>query len=304
MLLRSAQSNFRTNNLPSPNQIIEILEKAREYNLQDPYRTGHLLTLPNYGQVVMTGDFHGYDVNFEKLKTFADLERYYPRHVVIHELIHSNGSAKNQQQDSSSLLLVKSAQWKIQFPEQVHFILGNHDLAQITSREITKNGAASIASFNRWIEQQFPSHAEKIIQKIKDFLLSIPLAIKCPNKILLAHSLPSDNFVDAFDMTVFEREWKSEDLLPGGSVYEFVWGRTHSKNTLQKLSRKFNVDYFIVGHQKQEKGFSLIENKMIILASDHSMGCFITIDLSKKYTFNELKKRIRSFTELTLPEEK
>ena len=65
-----------------------IYRKAAELNRSCPLLRGSVLQLPDYGQVVMTGDIHGHTRNFEKLKRFCDLELTPIRHVILHELIH------------------------------------------------------------------------------------------------------------------------------------------------------------------------------------------------------------------------
>ena len=47
-----------------------------------------MLQMPNYGQLVMTGDLHGHFRNFDRLKKYANLERTPARHVVLHEMVH------------------------------------------------------------------------------------------------------------------------------------------------------------------------------------------------------------------------
>ncbi|MFA5863112.1 MAG: metallophosphoesterase [Phycisphaerae bacterium] len=287
-----------------PHQIIDILGKAAVLNRLDSFRTGHLLTLPTYGQVIMTGDFHGWVENFHKLQWFADLGRCQDRYVILHELIHSNGSpcpdaSRVKAQDASCLLLVKAAQWKIDYPDQVHFLLGNHDLAQITNREITKGGAASIANFNQWVVIRFGEKAGgEIIEAIREFLLTLSLAAKCPNRIWMSHSLPTPGAMDNFDFSIFDRQWQLGDMTPRGSVYETVWGRSHSSEQLEELADLLNVDFFIVGHQNQDQGYQTQGDRLIILASDHSRGCLLPIDLSRRYSFNELLARIRFFYDI------
>ena len=61
------------------------------------------------------------------------------RHVVLHELVHAEPEGWNEP-DLSSRLLIAAARWKCQYPEQVHFLQSNHELAQLTGQEITKAG--------------------------------------------------------------------------------------------------------------------------------------------------------------------
>lgn len=287
-----------------PDQIIKVLDEAAALCRDDALREGHILTLPDYGQVIMTGDFHGCHDNFRKLQWFADLERCLHRHVIIHELIHSNDlfvldANQNPGADCSCMLLFQAAQWKIDYPDQVHFLMGNHDLAQITCREITKGGLASIAHFNKGIYDRFgAAEGDRIIGKVREFLLTLPLAARCSNRVWLSHSLPGPQNMDRFDFSVFGRGWQPEDLLPGGGVYETVWGRSHTPEQLNELAGLLNVNYFILGHQRQELGYDAQADRLIILASDHGQGSFLPIDLSKKYCFSELVDRIRYFYDL------
>jgi hypothetical protein len=287
-----------TKNYSDPEQIIDILDQAAVQNRLDSLREGHVLNLPNYGQVIMTGDLHGCVHNFKKLQWLADLERVVHRHVIIHELIHV-GSERISEGDDSLMLLVQSAAWKIDYPDQVHFLMGNHDLAQLTNREISKGGAASIASFNKWVAERFgAAAAEKILNKVNEFILSMPLAAKSSNRIWFSHSLPGTHAMDFFDFSIFSREWEPGDYVPKGSLYELLWGRNHTADQLAELAQLLNVDFFVLGHQRKEQGFELQHDKLIILASDHNMGCFLPIDLAKRYTFKELAERVKFFYDL------
>jgi hypothetical protein len=279
-------------------QIIDILDQAAVLNRLDPLRDGHILVFPDYGQVIMTGDLHGYTDNFKKLVWFANLERSMQRHVILHELIHST-SQMTSDGDPSLLLLIQAAQWKIDYPDQVHFLMGNHDLAQLTDREISKGGAASIKNFNEWVTRTYGQEAGmKILAKLNQFIISMSLAAKCPNRIWLSHSLPSPHAINFFDFSLFSRDWTGDDMTPKGSLYELLWGRNQTADELKDLADILDLDYFIVGHQAQENGYAVVGSRLLILASDHGLGCFMPIDLSRRYKFQELIDRIKFFHDL------
>lgn len=283
---------------------LDLMARVAEINANDPLRKGNLIVLPHFGQVVMTGDMHGFRANFEKLKVFADLDRCPDRHVVLHELIHTsvNGDDVAGDEDQSCQLLLAALEWKLAYPAQVHFIMGNHDLAQITDREITKSGGASIAAFNQWVCQEFSKEGLEILERVRALLATFSLAVRCPNRIWLSHSLPSPYAMEDYDITIFTRTVRPVDLLPKGSVYELVWGRNHTAEQLDRLAKLLDVDYFIVGHQNQPSGCGCAHEREIILASDHHRGCFLPIDLSRQYAFDELMGRLRYFHEITWPE--
>lgn len=289
---------------PDCEKAFELLDAVGKLNRQNPYRQGNVIVLPDYGQVVMTGDLHGHEVSFHRLKHFADLDRCPQRHVIVHELIHTNNDDPyaGPCEDCSCRLLLEALEWKREFPDQVHFLMGNHDLAQITGREITKSGSASIVAFDNWVRERFGSDAEGLLGALREYLSTLPLGARCPNGVWLSHSLPGPHAMDTFDASILDRDWRSDDLLPHGSVYELLWGRAHTAEQLEELADLFDADLFVVGHQAQPEGFDCQFNRMIILASDHSQGCFMPIDLAKRYSFEDLAARIRYFHQLPVPE--
>lgn len=286
----------------SAGQVITLFEQAAELNRQER-GDSNLIPLPDYGQVVMTGDLHGNIGNFRKLQAFADLDRYAERHVVLHEMIHcmdQQFSGNDGGGDGSCMLLMQVAKWKTLFPDQVHLLLGNHGIAQITGREICKGGSASVAGFTGWVCQRFGDDGARVLEAVCKFLFSCALGIRTPNRIFLSHSLPNPKDMDRFDVEVFDRPLRQEDILPGGQAYMLTWGRGHDAQQLDRLAEMLDVDFFLTGHQPQESGFACHHDRLIILASEHNQGCFLPIDLSKQYTFSQLAKRIRKFSEIPI----
>jgi len=285
----------------SAEQTVELLNEARRQNVEAECRHGHVLRLPDFGQVVMTGDLHGYRAGFDALRHFADLNRYPQRHIVLHEIIHVSSAsreAESSDHDLSFELLLDALQWKLEFPEQVHLLMGNHDLAQWTNREISKGGSASISWFNAGVAKLYGDRAAEVGEALNQFIASLALMARCPNRLMLSHSLPSPYAMEVFDPNVLYRHFCASDLLPGGSVYELLWGRGQIVEELDVLAKMFDVDGFIVGHQSQPEGYTRIGDRLLILACDHAMGCFLPIDLSKRMAMDELESRIRFFHQM------
>jgi hypothetical protein len=126
------------------------------------------------------------------------------------------------------------------------------------------------------------------------YIRSLPLAARLANGIFLAHSLPDGFYVEHFDLTVFEREPTAVDLAPGGPAYALVWGRFQSPEAIEVFARRLGAAAFIVGHTPQDMGYARI-GRMLILASDHAHGVFLPIDLSRRYTPEELEQNVRKF---------
>lgn len=274
---------------------IETLRRATELNLEDPLRQGSLLCFANYGQVVMTGDMHGHRRNFEKLVRYCQLESVPIRHVILHELIHAEPEGFGAA-DRSIELMLDAAKWKTFFPNQIHFLQSNHELAQLQDHQISKGGRIVTDDFDRGVAEVLGTNrVDKALEAIDTFIASFPLAGRTPNRILFAHSLPDMGSLSSFDPRCVDAAPDRLDLTEGGAVYQMVWGRRHTPELLDKLATAYDVDFFVIGHQPQEFGYEVRMERMIVLASDHNHGVFLPIDCSKKYTMEALISRIRPF---------
>ncbi len=272
---------------------VAVYRQAAQENRDDPLLTGCLLEFPDYGQVVMTGDLHGHRRNLERLKTYCDLERAGARHVILHELIHEDLGLTTGV-DRSHEILLEAARWKCDFPEQVHFLMGNHELAQITGREISKAGRILTTDFAYGVERTYGEDgARQVLDAIIDFLRSLPLAGRTANRVFLSHSLPGPRDIAGFDASVLGRPLTREDLTEGGTAYVLVWGRRQNTAVLSQLSEMLGVDLFICGHQPQETGYQVVDGRLLIIASDHNHGVFVPVDLSKPLDMSALLRAMR-----------
>ncbi len=281
-----------------PQTTIDLLNKGIEANNADKFRRNNLIALPGEGSLVVTGDIHGHRRNFERIVTYADLANHPDRHVVLQEIIHG-GPEDADGGCLSYKLLLDVVRYKLEFPNQVHTILGNHDTAFINNSEVMKNGKEMNRSMHLAIENAFNEASDKVALALQQFLFSQPLAVRCENRIWISHSLPADRYADKFDPELFNRRLKVNDVVRPGSAYLLTWGRRHSQELLDKLAEVFDVDLFILGHQPQEQGWRRAASNLIILASDHNHGTLLPIDLAGKSTVDELVDSIVPLTSIS-----
>jgi hypothetical protein len=121
-------------------QVIETLGVAAEENQVSQLRQHQVVHLPQEGEVYIAGDLHDHRRNFEKFVKAADLGSNPQRHVVLQELIHGDHFDANGAEGSWKIL-VQAAELKADFPNQVHFLLANHDLAQVHGEGINRRRA-------------------------------------------------------------------------------------------------------------------------------------------------------------------
>jgi hypothetical protein len=269
-----------------------IYREAAELNRQDPLLRGSLLHFPDYGQLVMTGDLHGHQRNLERIQTFCDLEHAPARHVILHEIVHAELESFVST-DMSHLVLLQAARWKRDFPEQVHFIHGNHELSQLTRHEISKGGRIVTKDFMRGVEVSYGDGFEEVYDAILEFISSFALAGRTKNRVFLSHSLPGHRDVARFDPAIFDAPFSDLDLSEHGSVYPLVWGRYQTEEAIEHLATILDVDTFICGHQPQEDGYEIRHDRMLIIASDHNHGVFLPFDLKKSQSIDDLVRVMR-----------
>ena len=268
-------------------EIIELLDKAAKVNRSNPFRQGNIIKLPDTGKVVMTGDLHGNHKNFDRIVKFANLNSSTDNHLIIHELIHDPNDT-NPHECHSYTLVVEAAKLLIKYPGQVHYMMGNHAMAQITEEEVLKSGKPMVKSLNKGLTTTYGIDYLKVFKAFTNFVLSLPLVVRTANNIWMSHSLPDVDKLAAFDYGIFDTEITTELLKTNKSIRTLLWGRKHTEPMIDELAKALNVDTFIVGHQPQPEGYSNPFEKLIILASDHHLGTVLPFDLAVRYEAKEL----------------
>ena len=279
-------------------QVLEVLATATEENALCPLRKFQVVTLPDTGQVWMTGDIHDHRSNFNKLVTAADLANNPERHLILHELIHGDHIDPSGAEDSWNTL-VRAAELKCDFPGQVHFLLANHDLAQIHGEGILKANMSVCEAFTAGVMRDFGDRASAVNVAITEFLLSFPLGIRCPRGLFFCHSLPTDMQVEQFDYTVFDRPLTGEDYIRRkGPVYQLIWGRHMNPAAVDTFADRIGARILVTGHQPQEFGFAVNGQRHLILASDHSQGVFLPLELDVEYDMEGLLDKVTKLVAL------
>lgn len=283
---------------PSAAEVVETFDAAAEENRLSSLRHEQTVVLPATGEVWMTGDIHDHRTNFSKLVRAADLANHPRRHLILHELIHGDHYDAAGAEDSWHILY-QAAELKCSFSSQVHFLLANHDLAQIQGEGIMKGGLSVCEAFTAGVKRDFGAGGDAVSFSIGEFLLSLPLAVRCPHGLFFCHSLPTDDQIATFDFTVFDRPLNGRDYQrKTGPVYQLIWGRNMSAATAAQFAQTVFAKVLITGHQPQENGYAVNGEQHLILASDHSQGVFLPIDLDKPYDMPRLLKQIRKIVAL------
>jgi hypothetical protein len=257
--------------------VMETFERAAEANLNAGRRKGSALDLPDHGRLLMSGDLHDHGLNFLRLMKLADLDASPDHHLILHEIVHGPGLVNGC--DLSVRMLVRVAALKLAYPDQVHLLQANHDLAQMLGESILKDGTSVVESFDAGLDYLYDDQADDVRAAMNRFIRSYLLAVRCANGIFTSHSLPSPRKMGEFDPGVLDRVPSEADMEQHGSAYKMVWGRRHTQELDDTPGKAWGVKMFIMGHQPAEMGYEAPGDTMLILASDHDHGVALRIDL-------------------------
>jgi hypothetical protein len=136
---------------------------------------------------------------------------------------------------------------------------------------------------------------------ITEFLLSFPLAVRTKNDLFFCHSLPTDDQINVFDYSVFDRPLTGADYRRRtGPVYQLIWGRHVSPAGVEVFAEKMNAKLIVTGHQPQDTGYFVNGKRHLIIASEHNQGVFLPIKLSEGYDMEKLVGSLRKFVSINV----
>jgi hypothetical protein len=238
-----------------------------------PGRCGRLVELRDCDEVLVGGDLHGHVDNFRRLMQRADLGRCPRRHLVLQELVHgpflypTGGDKSHQLVDLFCAL-------KSQYPRQVHYLIGNHELAQTTGQAVLKHDNDLNGQFRAGVRIAYAERADEVYGLYQQLWAIIPFALRTPGGLLVSHSLPSAGMLPDFDPVALQREPSRDiDLAPGGSLYSLVWGRDVRPDTVDAFLRKMKASRLVSGHIPCDQGFARPSPAQLILDSQGSPAC-------------------------------
>ena len=255
-----------------PNPAADIFRQAAELNRCDARREGNVVRLAGGCDVLVAGDIHGHRDALARIIGYAALDAAAHRRLVLQEILHGPPQQPSGQ-DRSVELLLRAARLKLAQPQQVLFVLGNHDVAQLAGSEISKAGRGACKAFQAGVAYAFGQSSDEVMAAIREFLASLPLAVRCPAGTFITHSLPSPARMIQVGTDVLRRPYRNDDLRRGGAVYDWTWGRGHTDEQLDALAELLGVQFFVLGHRHLEAGFQITARRAVTITSDHDRGC-------------------------------
>lgn len=274
--------------MPDPARLLRTLSQAVQAFRATPGRSGRLVRLEDVAEVLVVGDLHGNVENVRLLLARADLGGHPRRHLVLQEVVHGPHRYPAGG-DKSHQLVDLLAALKCQYPRQVHFLLGNHELAQATGQRIAKGDVDYNALFREGVGTAYGARALEVYNAYLQLFAAVPLAVRTPNRVFLSHSLPGASRLQRFDLAALERdEPLPEDVKLGGPVHSLVWGRDTRPETVAAFLARVDADLLITGHIPCERGFEAPNDRQLILDAAGAPACYCLFPTDRPLTHADL----------------
>ncbi len=275
--------------LHTAEETIAIFQKAAEANCQTQVREGNIIKLDasNAEDVFLTGDLHGHEHNFEMIVKKADLENHPRRHLVFQEICHGGPQYPNGDGCKSHLLLERVAAMKVKYPQRVHHIMSNHELAELTEYPIQKSRQLLNLTFAMGMRHCYGTRMEDVRHAMISYLESCPLAVKISDHIFFSHSIPDqlDQPDGAFDETILYRSLDAgSDFIRGGSVYRLVWGRDYRQENADIFAKIVGAEILVCGHEPCLEGMKFPNSRQAIIDCCSNVACYMLIPTADKLT--------------------
>jgi hypothetical protein len=280
---------------PYVEHILFNLDLAAEANRRTPDRHGNVIALraETADDVLVAGDLHGHRQNFNQLRRLAALDENPRRHLVLQEVCHGGPEYPQNGGCMSHGLLEDVAVLKTKYPERVHFILANHELAELSDHPIRKSNQFLNVRFRRGLERMYGSAADEVQEAYRRFFRTCPLAVRLPWGVFISHSIPDGVDVSGFDTSLFDRKLVDEDYGHLGGIFRLVWGRDYRGSNARAFTKLVDAKILINGHEPCPEGFVAANNAQIILdCSDERAAC-VLLPVGAELSLDEILERVQ-----------
>jgi hypothetical protein len=275
--------------------VILVFNEATEANWQTRGRKGNVVVLiPKLAEDVMiTGDLHGHRRNFNLICHLAALEQHPRRHLILQEVCHGGPTYPQNGGCMSHAMLEDVAGLIRKYPDRVHFILGNHELAELTDYPIQKNKQMLNLLFRLGLQQMYGRAVDKVREAFRAFLRSCPLAVRLPGGVFITHTLPENVDSRGFDRGIFHRDLDPSEFSEQSAFFQLVWGRDYREENARAFAELVGARVLITGHEPCDDGFQVPNSTQIILDCCAEQACYLLLPMKEELNQAEIVRRIR-----------
>jgi hypothetical protein len=234
---------------------------------------------------MVVADLHGNRLNFKRVLAIADLDAHPRRHLVLQEVCHGGPAYPGESAGCMSHLLLEDCiRLKTQYQDRFHFLLSNHELAELGDFPICKGRRMLNVQFRQGISEIYGRAGEEIRSAYLEFLATCPLAVRVADHVFISHSSPDGCDHEPFDVSIFERPLSPADYKSGSPAFKLVWGRDFRAANAEAFARAVQADVLVHGHEPCESGFSAPNKRQVIIDGCCAHATYLLLPVGPKLT--------------------
>ena len=275
--------------------VLQTCAQAAAANRRAKARQGNVVFLDadDGDEVMISADLHGNRLNFKRILQIADLAGNPRRHLIMQEVCHGGPAYPGDAGCMSHLLLEDVAALKCEYPERFHFLLSNHELAELGDFPICKSKRMLNLQFRAGIVELYgQAAADKIRGAYLQFISTCPLAIRTAGGTFISHTLPDRCDVNGFNLSVFERPLTPADWQPGSDIFRLVWGRDFRAANAAAFAKIVNAKLLIHGHEPCSNGVAAPNPQQIILDCCSGRAAYAILPVAQTISQVEALSRV------------
>ena len=272
---------------------LRTLDRAASLVRATPGRRGRLVPLGGASDVVVAGDLHGHVANFQAVVKAAALAANPRRHLVLQEVVHGRLRYPGGG-DRSHQLLDLFAALKGQFPERVHLLMGNHEMAQWTNRQVMKDEGDLNELFRAGVREAYGDGASAVYAAYERLFAALAAGGADRERRVLQPQ-PADGQADP-DLRpgpAGARRVDAGRLQPGGLAYSLVWGRDTRAETAEAFLARVGADWLATGHVPCDEGYAWPSGRHLILDSCAAPAAYAVVPADRPLTAADFAATVR-----------
>jgi hypothetical protein len=251
-----------------------------------------VLRLPNTGKLLVSTDMHGNGEDFRRLcDVFLSLlqQDVNAQWVILGDIVHGPdpGTARKIPQlygyeDESWMIVRGVISLQERYPNQVHFIVGNHDYGHIGGYRTSKFYDDEVSHLESTMSEDEVGHLRAFVQRAY-------IAAIAPCGAFLAHGAPEDcigSLAELEQIDLPAQDHKSRTILRS-LITSYGQPREKAEAFLRAASVEgYQLRFMIHGHDKDEAGFFVEgDNQLcpVLFGAPDENKRFVLLDLSAEY---------------------
>ena len=244
----------------SPACALSTLKAVNQLLRQEPYRkqdslgnAGSVVELPPHLTPVIVGDLHAQVDNLLKILSensfLAALGRGEAALILLGDAVHREADGQLEDMDSSILIMDLILKLKLAFPEQVFFIMGNHDSF---SPDVMKGGVPQSVLWEQRLNQL---RGKEYCQELALFYRQSPLLVLSED-FVACHAGPPCSKVSLETLIEARQFPKLVHELTWNRIKSRGWPLGYRRGDVKRFRKSLGLDesvHFIVAHYPQSK---------------------------------------------------